>query len=123
MTVSREPQPSGSRLMVELTEEVVEEGPSHLRAKLPDVAGEYELTCSPFLVQAVGKCCGVDFYFRAKYGEWEFETWDEHGHLFPEGDPRRFVLRDSFDKAKPGAMGLDWAARLLRRCLAKWWAS
>jgi hypothetical protein len=80
MTGSREPQPSGSRLVVELTEEVVEEGHNQLRVRLPDVDGEYELTCSPFLVQAVGKCCGVDFSFRAKFGEWEFETEDGHGH-------------------------------------------
>jgi hypothetical protein len=64
----------------------------------------------------------VAFYFRAKNGRWEFETEDEVGHPFPENDPRRFQLADSYDKKKPGAMGMKWAARLLRRRLAKWWS-
>jgi hypothetical protein len=54
---------------------------------------------------------------------WEFETEDEHGHLYPVGDARRFILRESYDEAKPGAMGVEWAARILRRCLSKWWSS
>lgn len=109
--------------MVELAEELVEEGPSHLRVKLPEVDGDYQLTCSPALVQAAGKCCGVNFYLRAKYGKWEFETEDEHGHPYPLGDPRRFALRDYYDEAKPGAMELEWAARRLRRCLSEWWST
>jgi hypothetical protein len=107
--------------MVELTEEIIEQAPGLLRVKLPDVGGEYELTCSPVLVQAVGKCAGVDFYFRAKHGRWEFETEDEFGHSFAENDPLRFKLTDRSDHKKPGAMGMNWSARLLRRCLAKWW--
>ena len=107
--------------MSELAEEVVERAPGLLRVSLPEVGGSYELTCSPLLVQAVGDCDGVDFYFRAKYEEWEFETEDERGHPFPEGDPRRFVRRDYYDAAKPGSMGVELAARILRRCLAEWW--
>jgi hypothetical protein len=107
--------------MAELAEEIMEQAPSLLRVKLPEVDGEYELTCSPCLVQAVGECSGVDFYLRAKHGRWEFETEDEQGHPFPEKDPRRFVLLGRYDERKPGTMGMEWAARLLRRCLAEWW--
>ena len=107
--------------MGELAEEMVERGPGLLRVKLPEVSGKYELTCSPALVQAVGSCAGVDFYFRAKYEEWEFETEDEQGHPFLDGDPRQFVRRDYYDSAKTGAMEVEWAARILRRCLAQWW--
>ena len=110
----------GARLG-ELTEDIVERGSGLLRVKLPEVGGEYELTCSPSLVQAVGSCAGVDFYFRAKYEEWEFETEDERGHPFPDSDARRFIRRDCYDAAKTGAMGVEWAARILRRCLAEWW--
>jgi hypothetical protein len=105
----------------ELIEEIIEQDGCLRRVNLPEVGGDYELTCSPVLVQAVGSTCGVDFYFRAKYGEWEFETEDKHGHPFPEGDPRRFVRRDYYDETKPGAMRVEWAARILRRCLAQWW--
>jgi hypothetical protein len=106
--------------MAELAEEIIERSPGLLRVKLPEAGGEYELTCSPSLVQAVGECAGVNFYFRAKYGNWEFETENQHGHAFPEGDPRRFALIDRYDQSKAGAMGMEWAARLLKRCLAEW---
>lgn len=81
-----------------------------------------ELTCSTFLVQATGDCCGVDFCFWAKHGEWEFEAVDEHGQPFPIGDPRRFVRREHYDENEPGAPGLEWAARVLRSCLSEWWS-
>jgi hypothetical protein len=106
--------------MIELTEEVVERTHHLLRVRLPEVDGEYELTGSPLLVQAVGDGLGVDFYLRAKNGKWEFETEDEHGHPFPEGDPRRFIRRGKYDGNEPGVMSLEWSARLLRRCLAEW---
>jgi hypothetical protein len=77
--------------MGELAEDVIEQGPGFMRAQLSEVGGKYDLTCSHLLVQAVGQCSGVGFYFRAKYGDWEFETEDEHGYPFPEGDPRRFA--------------------------------
>ena len=75
--------------MAGLLEEVIEQGPGLLRVSLPEVDGEYELTCSLILSQAVGTCLGVDSYFRVKHGEWEFETQNEQGHPFPEGDPRQ----------------------------------
>jgi hypothetical protein len=106
--------------MAELAEEIIERTAGLLRVKLPEADGEYELTCSPSLVQAVGECAGVNFYFRAKYGNWEFETEDQHGHAFPKGDPTRFALIDCYDQSKAGAMGMESAARLLRRCLAEW---
>ena len=77
--------------MGQIAEDIIEQSASLLRVQLPEVAGEYELTCSPLLVQAVGHCSGVDFCFRAKHGNWEFETEDEQGHPMPEGDSRRFA--------------------------------
>ncbi|MFO0959014.1 MAG: hypothetical protein U0800_16565 [Isosphaeraceae bacterium] len=107
--------------MVELAEEMVEQTPGFLRVRLPEVEGEYELTCSSSLVQAVGECCEVDFYFRAKHGYWQFVTQDKQGHSFPVKDLRRFVLEGRYEESKPGAMSMAWSARLLRRCLAEWW--
>jgi hypothetical protein len=103
-----------------ITENVIEQKPGLLRVDLPDCDGSYELTCSPLLVQAVGDCFGIAFYFGAKHGDWEFETEDEVGHPFPEGDARRFMEKGRYDIAKPGVMGLEWSARLLRRCLEQW---
>ncbi len=103
-----------------LTEQVIEQKPGFLRVAFPEVDCQYKLTCDWLLVQASGECCGVAFYFRAKYGEWEFETQDERGGPFPTCDSRYFILRDCYDKNKPGAMGLEWAARILRRCIEKW---
>src|SRR5262245_61182002 len=100
-----------------LTEEITEEREGYRKVNLPEIDGYYELTCSACLVQALGACSGIAFYFRAKYGEWEFETHDEHGHPFAPGDARRFLLREKYDEAKPGAMGVDWAARIIGRCL------
>ena len=57
-----------------------------------NVKGGYELT-GPHPVQAVGSIAGVDFYFRAKSGHWEFETNDERGWLFPIDDKRGFQRR------------------------------
>jgi hypothetical protein len=105
-----------------LTENILEQSPGLLRVSLPEVGGGYELTCSPFLVQAVGDCCGVSFVFWAKHGEWEFQVEDERGHAFPAGDRRRFVRREPYDADKPGALGLEWAARILRSCLVEWWS-
>ena len=92
--------------MAEFAEEVIEQAPGLLRVRLPAVDGEYELTYSPSLVQAVGECSGVDFCFHAKHGSWELlKTEDEHGHCFPEGDPRRFVLSGRYDKQQAGGDG------------------
>jgi hypothetical protein len=110
-------------VMGELAEEIIEQTPYVLRVQLPEVGGEYELTCSCSLVQAVGQCSGMDFYFRAKHSRWEFETEDQHGHPFPEKDSRRFTRLGTYDPQKPGAMSIEWAARILRRCLAEWWGS
>ena len=107
--------------MTELVEEIIERSPGLLRVKLPEVEGEYKLTCSPTLVQAFGKCLDVDFYFHAKYGIWVFETEDPHGQCFPASDPRRFGIGARYNESKSGAMGVEWASRLLRRCLAQWW--
>jgi hypothetical protein len=106
-----------------LVEEVIEQDPGLLRVTFPEAGGGYELTCSPDFAQAVGDCCGVDFYFRAKYGKWEFETEDKQGHAFPEGDPHHFICRGSYDRRKPGGMRMQWVARILRQCLAEWWGS
>lgn len=108
--------------MIYLTEDIIEQSSGLLRMTLPEVGGSYELTCSPFLVQATGDCCGVAFSFWAKHGEWEFQVKNEQGHAFPSGDPRRFVVRKHYDENKPGALGLEWAARILRSCLSEWWS-
>jgi len=104
-----------------LDEEIVEQGPGRLRVSLPEVGGGYELTSSRPMAQATGDCCGVRFYFRAKHGEWEFETEDDHGHSFPAGDARAFALRGAYDENKPNSMEVEWARRLLRQCLAEFW--
>lgn len=109
--------------MIELAEEIVEKTPHFLRVRLPEVGGGYELTCSPEMVQAVGTCDEVNFYFRAKYQEWVFETEDEHGHPFPVGDLRQFLRHGNYNESKPNALGLEWSTRILRRCLAQWWCA
>jgi hypothetical protein len=96
-----------------LIEEVIEQTPAFLHVSLTEVDGFYRLTCSPSLVQAFGEACGIEFSFRAKNGEWEFEVLDRSGDPF-------LRLADVYDESKPGGMGMDWSARLLRRCLEKW---
>ena len=111
----------GPRKVTELQGNVLESRPDFHRASFTKVGGGYELTASWALVQAIGDFAGIDFYFRAKYGEWEFETEDEHGHAFPEGHPNRFVRRGTYDQKKPNAMTVEWSLCILRRCLGEFW--
>jgi hypothetical protein len=104
-----------------LEESILERRPGFQRASFPEVGGGYELTAQWPLVQAAGDFAGIDFYFRAKHGEWEFETEDKVGHSFPPGDPNHFVRRGTYDPAKPGAMSLDWSLRILRKCFEEFW--
>ena len=109
------------RRVTELQEEILESRAGLHRAAFPEVGGGYELTASWHLVQAVGDCSGIDFYFRAKHGEWEFETEDKQGHAFPEGHPNHFVRRGAYDQAQPNAMTVEWSLQILRRCIGEFW--
>lgn len=87
-----------------------------LEVSIPNF-GYYELTCSPSLSQAIGGCMGVNFYFRAKQGEWEFATEDDQGNTLAAGDPHHFLLRGTFNEYEHDAMGTDACARIMRQCL------
>jgi hypothetical protein len=104
-----------------LDEAILEQGPGILRVSFPEVGGGYELKSSRPMAQAMGDCCGVKFYFRAKHGEWEFETEDVRGQPFPAADARAFAMRGAYDDNKPTVMEVEWARRLLRQCLAEFW--
>ena len=103
------------RSMFPLREHVERESEYVRCAKFLDVEGSYELEITPgYFAQAVGSCCGVDFYFRGKYGEWEFETQNEVGHPFPPDDPFRFSRTGEYK-----AVTITWATRCLQNCLAE----
>lgn len=104
---------------MELEEEMLESGTGVHRASFLDVEGEYELTTGWPITQAVGNLEGVDFYFRAKNGEWEFQTVDKNGHSFPGGHPYYFVRRGMYDEAKPNALTIEWSLRKLRKCIGE----
>ena len=86
--------------VIEVREDILESSRGLHRASFPEVGGGYELTASSSLVQAVGDFDGIDFYFRAKYGEWEFQTEDKQGHSFPGGHANFFVRRGTYDEGK-----------------------
>ena len=68
--------------VIELQEEIVESRLGFHQATFPEVGGGYELTVSYNLAQAVGDFDGIDFYFRAKGGVWEFQTESKDGQFF-----------------------------------------
>jgi hypothetical protein len=107
--------------VIELQEDILESRPGLYRASFPQVGGGYELTACWPLVQAVGDFNGIDFYFRAKGGEWEFQTENKQGHLFPDGHPNHFLRRGSYDEAKPNAMTIEWSLRILKKCFVEFW--
>lgn len=111
----------GAGTVSELQEDILESRAGVHRACFPEVGGDYELTADWSLVQAVGDIAGIDFYFRAKHGRWEFETEDKQGHPFPEGDPNHFVRRGKYDEKAPDAMTVEWSLRILRKCLGEFW--
>ena len=102
-----------------LQETIIEDRPDFRRVEFTDAGGGYELTCDWHLAQAVGAFKGIQFYFRAKHGEWEFETEDEFGHSYPPNDLRNFVRRIRFDASPTNAMSIDWAAQLIGKCLSE----
>lgn len=110
------------RDLFELTEEVLEDGPGKRTVKLVDIDGAYELWGDSYLIQCGGTCLGIRFTFRAKHGLWEFETETDVGHPFPTDDPRHFHRRAEFDQTRSHTMTLEWAGRIVRRCLAEMWA-
>lgn len=113
------PESHGEGTVPELQVHILESGPGFQRASFQDVGGGYELTVVRPLAQAVGDFAGIDFYFRAKDGEWEFETQDKQGHAFPAEDPNHFVRRGTYDEKKPNAMTVEWSLRILRKCLGE----
>jgi hypothetical protein len=101
--------------MTPLQERIDQEGECLRRATLVDIQGDYELTVTPdYFAQGVGSICGVDFYFGAKYGDWEFETQDQFGHAYAATHPLWFRRT-----GKHGTITLAWAAGCLRDCLAE----
>lgn len=101
--------------MFSLCEQVERETEYSRCAKFTEVEGSYELEVTPgYFAQAVGTCCGVNFYFRGKYGEWEFETETEAGHPFPADHPFHFSC-----KGKYRTVNMAWATRCLQNCLAE----
>ena len=87
--------------------------------KFSNVDGDYELTGS-HPVQAVGAVQQVDFYFRAKGNEWEFETNDERGWLFQADDKRAFQRRG---QCKDGnVLPHREAAKIIADCVAEFLA-
>jgi hypothetical protein len=108
--------------LFELAEEVLEETVGKRTVKLVEIDGRYELWGDSYLMQAVGTCLGTAFMFHAKHGHWEFETETEVGHPFPVDDPRHFHRSGEFDETRPHTMTMEWATRIVRRCLAEMWA-
>ncbi|QDU42645.1 hypothetical protein Mal52_11120 [Symmachiella dynata] len=107
--------------MIRLQEEIIESRPGFHRASFPEVGGEYELTTSWPMAQAFGEFDGIDFYFRAKYGAWEFETENKQGHSFPNEHPNYFVSRGTYDEKKPNVFSNEWSLRILRKCFVEFW--
>ncbi|QDT48179.1 hypothetical protein Pan258_22190 [Symmachiella dynata] len=108
-------------MVIELKEDIIESRPGFHHASFSEVGGGYELTTSWPTAQAVGEFDGIDFYFRAKYGEWEFQTENKEGHLFPEEHPNYFVRRGTYDEKKPNAFSNEWSLRILQKCLVEFW--
>ncbi|MFT3882433.1 MAG: hypothetical protein QM703_22625 [Gemmatales bacterium] len=107
--------------MPELREDILEARTGLHRVFFTEVRGGYELTASWHLVQAVGDLNEIGFYFRAKHGEWKFETQDKQGHVFHNEHPNHFVRRGMYDQMKPNAMTIEWSSRILRKCLGEYW--
>jgi hypothetical protein len=107
--------------MHELEEQLLESRPDYHRAAFVEVGGEYELTGGWPLVQAVGDFDGIAFGFRAKHGEWTFETETSAGHLFPMDHPHYFIRQGTYDPRKPQALTLEWALPVLRKCCWEFW--
>lgn len=78
--------------------------------------GEYELT-GPYPIQAVGNVQQIDFYFRARGSQWEFETNDEKGRLFPADDRRAFHSRGPVREWD--TLTLQTAAEIIAKCVAE----
>ena len=81
-----------------------------------NVDGGYNLT-GPYPVQGVGTVQGVDFCFRAKGDEWEFETNDERGWLFPGDDKRAFQRRGPCKNGEE--MPHQKAAKIIADCVTE----
>tara|TARA_R110002095_G_scaffold1604_7_gene7909 strand:- start:85 stop:375 length:291 start_codon:yes stop_codon:yes gene_type:complete len=78
-----------------------------------NVEGEYELS-GGYLLQCVGVIHKIDFYFRAKDQEWEFETNDEKGWLFPADDRRAFQREGRYKQSN--GLPNENAAEIIAAC-------
>ena len=78
--------------------------------------GEYELT-GGYLLQCVGVIQNIDFYLRAKDQEWEFETNDEKGWLFPANDRRAFQRCGKYKQSD--GLPNQKAAEIIAICVAE----
>ena len=81
-----------------------------------NVSGGYELS-GPYPLQGVGTVQDVDFYFRASHDDWEFETNDEKGWLFPGDDKRAFQRSGKYTGA--GEMPHREAAEIIAACVTE----
>lgn len=81
-----------------------------------NIEGQYELS-GPLPVQAVDSVQGTEFYFRAKYDAWEFETNDETGGLFSSDDPRAFQRSGASQGASQ--MSFPTAAKIIAHCVSE----
>lgn len=91
--------------------------------KFSNVDGNYVLT-GPYPVQAVGKIQNIDFCFHSKGNQWELETNDEKGGLFPAEDKRAFQKR-GIRVGKRGNQRVEeemthhQAAKIIAECVAE----
>ena len=87
---------------------------------IPDLGIEYELW-GAYPVQALGTIRGREFYFHAKYHEWEFEVADARGVLPSDGGNPEFVRRGKHPDAS--RMPHDEAASLIDSFLREYAAA
>jgi hypothetical protein len=84
--------------------EEVQEGDWN-RLEVTFAGGTYTLRCTAYVVHADGSCWGSRFSFHARGGRWRFET---------EGPFSRWGY---VGRGVAGVMGVQWATRVLARCL------
>ncbi|MCA9015457.1 MAG: hypothetical protein KDA77_09035 [Planctomycetaceae bacterium] len=99
-----------------VTWEYIENQNGTWNVRFLNVEGEYELS-GGYLLQCVGVIHEIDFYFRAKDQEWEFETNDEKGWLFPAADRRAFQRQGRYKQNN--GLPNEKAAEIIAACVAE----
>ena len=90
------------------------------KRSVPDLGIEYDLW-GEYPVEALGEVPDREFYFQAKYSEWEFEVADANGVLPSDGGKPEFVrLGKHFDASH---MPHDEAASLIESFLREYAAT